>query len=58
MNPLLTGNETITRGAYEYAVFAKIPMLEPSDSQEAKDYVGLGLSISEQFEERVIHLKA
>ncbi len=37
-----------------YAKFAKIPMLEPSDSQEAKDYVGLGLSISEQFDVPVL----
>ncbi len=33
-----------------YAKFAKVPMFEPSDSQEAKDFVGLGLSISEQFD--------
>lgn len=32
------------------AKFAKIPMLEPSDSQEAKDFVGLGLELSEQFD--------
>ncbi|MBT9177130.1 MAG: hypothetical protein DDT20_01459 [Firmicutes bacterium] len=37
-----------------YAKFAKTPMLEPSDSQEAKDYVGLGLSISEQFDVPVL----
>ncbi len=33
-----------------YAKFAKIPMLEPSDSQEAKEYVGHALEISEQFD--------
>lgn len=30
-----------------YARFAKIPMLEPSDSQEAKDMVAVALSLSE-----------
>lgn len=33
-----------------YAKAAKIPMLEPSDSQEAKDFVGLALDISEEFD--------
>ncbi len=37
-----------------YAKFAKIPLLEPSDSQEAKDFVGLGLSISEIFDTPVL----
>lgn len=37
-----------------YAKFAKVPMLEPSDSQEAKDYVGLGLDVSEQFDVPVL----
>lgn len=32
-----------------YAKFAKIPMLEPSNSQEAKDMVIEGIKISEQF---------
>jgi indolepyruvate ferredoxin oxidoreductase alpha subunit len=32
------------------ARFAKVAMLEPSDSQEAKDMVGLGLEISELFD--------
>ncbi|MFZ5644833.1 MAG: indolepyruvate ferredoxin oxidoreductase subunit alpha [Bacillota bacterium] len=32
------------------ARFAKMAMLEPSDSQEAKDMVGLGLEISELFD--------
>jgi indolepyruvate ferredoxin oxidoreductase alpha subunit len=31
-----------------YARFAKIPLLEPSDSQEAKDFTGLALEISEK----------
>jgi indolepyruvate ferredoxin oxidoreductase alpha subunit len=33
-----------------YAKFARIPCLEPSDSQEAKDLVGAALDISEQFD--------
>ncbi|MEJ2211888.1 MAG: thiamine pyrophosphate-binding protein, partial [Anaerolineae bacterium] len=33
-----------------YAKFARIPCLEPSDSQEAKDMVGLALDLSEQFD--------
>ncbi len=33
-----------------YAKFARIPCLEPSDSQEAKEMVGLALDISEQFD--------
>ncbi|MDD4334394.1 MAG: indolepyruvate ferredoxin oxidoreductase subunit alpha [Desulfotomaculaceae bacterium] len=33
-----------------YARFAKIPLLEPSDSREAKEMVGLALDISEQFD--------
>ncbi|UMZ73806.1 indolepyruvate ferredoxin oxidoreductase subunit alpha [Natranaerofaba carboxydovora] len=33
-----------------FAKFAKIPLLEPSDSQEAKDYVGKALDISERFD--------
>ncbi len=32
-----------------YARFAKVPMFEPSDSQEAKDFLKLALQISEQF---------
>lgn len=31
------------------AKFAKIPLVEPSDSQEAKDYLGTAFEISEQF---------
>ncbi len=37
-----------------YARFAKIPLLEPSDSQEAKDYVIAALEISEKFDTPVI----
>jgi indolepyruvate ferredoxin oxidoreductase alpha subunit len=37
-----------------YARFAKIPMLEPSDSQEAKEFVKLGFAISEQFDTPVM----
>jgi indolepyruvate ferredoxin oxidoreductase alpha subunit len=37
-----------------YAKFARIPCLEPSDSQEAKDLVGAGLTISEQFDTPVL----
>ena len=37
-----------------YARFAKVPMLEPSDSQEAKDMVGAALDLSEQFDTPVI----
>ncbi len=33
-----------------FAKFAKVPLLEPGDSQEAKDFVGLALEISEQFD--------
>jgi indolepyruvate ferredoxin oxidoreductase alpha subunit len=33
-----------------YAKFARIPCVEPSDSQEAKDLVGAALAISEQFD--------
>ncbi len=37
-----------------YAKFAKVPMLEPTDSQESKDFVGLALEISEEFDTPVI----
>ncbi len=37
-----------------YAKFAKIPLLEPSDSQEAKDFVGYGFEISEKFDTPVL----
>jgi indolepyruvate ferredoxin oxidoreductase alpha subunit len=33
-----------------YARFAKIPMLEPADSQECKEYIKLAFQISEQFD--------
>jgi indolepyruvate ferredoxin oxidoreductase alpha subunit len=37
-----------------YAKFAKIPLLEPSNSQEAKDMVGAALDISEQYDTPVL----
>ena len=37
-----------------YAKFAKIPMLEPSDSQESKDMVKIALKISENFDTPVL----
>ena len=37
-----------------YARFAKVPMVEPSDSQEAKELVGAALEISEQFDTPVL----
>lgn len=37
-----------------YGKFAKVPVLEPSDSQEAKDFVKLGLVLSEKFDTPVI----
>ena len=37
-----------------YAKFMKIALLEPSDSQEAKDFVAAGLEISEQFDTPVM----
>ena len=37
-----------------FAKFAKVPLLEPSDNQEAKDYVKLAYQISEQFETPVM----
>lgn len=37
-----------------YARFAKIGLLEPADSQEAKDMVGLALEISERFDVPVL----
>jgi indolepyruvate ferredoxin oxidoreductase alpha subunit len=33
-----------------YAKFAKVPMLEPADSQEAKDYIKLAFELSERFD--------
>lgn len=37
-----------------YAKFAKIPMLEPSDSQECYDFIGEALDISEKFDTPVL----
>jgi indolepyruvate ferredoxin oxidoreductase alpha subunit len=37
-----------------YARFAKLPLLEPSDSQEAKDFVGIGLDLSEEWDTPVL----
>ena len=37
-----------------YARFAKIPLFEPSDSQEAKDFLILAIHVSEQFKTPVI----
>lgn len=37
-----------------YARFAKIPMLEPSDSQEAKDFMKIAFELSEQFDTPVM----
>jgi indolepyruvate ferredoxin oxidoreductase alpha subunit len=44
-------NEQDTRN---YAKFAKIPMLEPSDSQEAYDFVAEAFAISEEFDTPVL----
>jgi len=37
-----------------YARLAKIPMLEPQDSQEAKDYIIAGIELSERFDTPVL----
>lgn len=37
-----------------YARFAKIPLFEPSDSQEAKELLKLALSVSEEFKTPVL----
>jgi indolepyruvate ferredoxin oxidoreductase alpha subunit len=37
-----------------YAKFAKMPMLEPADSQECKDMIGLAFEISERFDTPVL----
>jgi len=37
-----------------YAKLAKIPLLEPADSQEAKDFVILGIELSERFDTPVL----
>ncbi len=38
----------------QYARFAKIPLLEPSDSEEARDFLVAGMDISEKFKTPVI----
>lgn len=37
-----------------YARFAKLPMLEPSNSQECKDFVALAFDLSEEFDTPVL----
>jgi len=37
-----------------YARFAKVPMLEPSDSQEAKNFIKLAFEVSEKFDTPVM----
>lgn len=37
-----------------YAKFAKVPMLEPADSREARDFTRLAFEISEQFDVPVL----
>ncbi|TLM69342.1 MAG: indolepyruvate ferredoxin oxidoreductase subunit alpha [Deltaproteobacteria bacterium] len=37
-----------------YAKFAKVPMLEPADSQECKEFTRLGFDLSEQFDTPVM----
>ena len=44
-------NEQDTRN---YARFAKIPLFEPSDSQEARDFLKLAMQVSEEFKTPVI----
>jgi indolepyruvate ferredoxin oxidoreductase, alpha subunit len=44
-------NEQDNRG---YGRFAKLPVLEPSDSQEALDYTRLGFKLSEDFDAPVM----
>lgn len=44
-------NEQDNRG---YGRFAKLPVIEPSDSQEAKDYTALAFELSEQFDTPVM----
>ena len=38
----------------QYARFAKVPCLEPSDSQEAKDFIAIALELSEEFDTPVL----
>jgi indolepyruvate ferredoxin oxidoreductase alpha subunit len=44
-------NEQDTR---RYAKFARVPCLDPADSQEAKDMVAAGLELSEKFDTPVL----
>ncbi|MGD8377072.1 MAG: indolepyruvate ferredoxin oxidoreductase subunit alpha [Acidobacteriota bacterium] len=37
-----------------YAKFGKVPLLEPTDAQEAKDFIPLAFEISERFETPVL----
>jgi indolepyruvate ferredoxin oxidoreductase alpha subunit len=37
-----------------YAKFAKVPMFEPSDSQEAKDFIKVAYEVSERFDTPVM----
>ena len=37
-----------------YAIAAKLPMLEPSDSEECRDFAKLGYALSEQFDTPVL----
>lgn len=37
-----------------FAPFGKVPMLEPADSQESKDMIGIALQISEDFDTPVL----
>ncbi len=37
-----------------YAIAAKLPMLEPADSSECKDYVGIAYKLSEEYDTPVI----
>lgn len=46
-----TQNEQDSR---HYAKFAKVPMLEPSDSQEAYDFMAYAFEISEEFDTPVL----
>ncbi len=56
-------NEQDTR---QYARFAKVPLFEPSDSQDVKDFVKIGMDVSEQYDTlgilrlvtRISHTKA
>jgi indolepyruvate ferredoxin oxidoreductase alpha subunit len=38
----------------QYARFAKMPVLEPTDSQEAKDFIGAALDLSEEWDTPVM----